>query len=188
MQGYNVSSMSAKAVDLNLLSSYRPRRNFYHESALAQAVKFIVLALVWAVIVFSAASAAGLTFAWLKPLLIEKFAPSMFSFITPALAAQIADLHAFIAPTVVVATVIPVNALFMVLCERKFLALLTVRMGPTDVGPNGFFQTLADALKLLFKEDTTPTKSDKLLFFLAPALFFTPAMIVFLPLLQQCFT
>lgn len=175
--------MSAKAVDLNLLSSYRPRRNFYHESALAQAAKFVVLALVWAIIVFSAASAAGLVFAWLKPLLITKFAPDMFGF-TPKLAAQIADLHAFIAPTVVVATVIPVNALFMVLCERKFLALLTVRMGPTDVGPNGFFQTLADALKLLFKEDTTPSKSDKLLFFLAPALFFTPAMIVFLPLLS----
>jgi NADH-quinone oxidoreductase subunit H len=69
-------------------------------------------------------------------------------------------------------------------CERKFLALLTVRTGPTDVGPNGFLQTLADALKLLFKEDTTPAKADKLLFTLAPALFFAPAMVVFMPLLS----
>jgi NADH-quinone oxidoreductase subunit H len=74
--------------------------------------------------------------------------------------------------------------MFMVLCERKFLALLTMRIGPETVGPNGLLQTFADALKLLFKEDIMPDGSDKLLFTLSPALFFAPAMVVFMPLLS----
>ncbi|MBI3308307.1 MAG: NADH-quinone oxidoreductase subunit H [Candidatus Melainabacteria bacterium] len=79
---------------------------------------------------------------------------------------------------------IPANATFLVLNERKILALLTVRYGPNRVGPDGFLQTLADAVKLLFKEDNIPGGADKVLFSLAPVVFFAPGVIAFIPLLS----
>lgn len=168
---------TAKAVDFNLLSTYHPK-DFYKNSAFGQFFKFKVLAFVWINIVFGATAGGAITFAWLLPEL------AMMLPLPAEQAKTIAELIAFLAPTVTIATIIPINALFMVLCERKFLALLTMRMGPTKVGPNGFLQTVADAVKLLFKEDIIPNGADKLLFTLAPALFFAPAMIVFLPLLS----
>ncbi len=174
--------MSSKFINNNLLSTYHPRTKYYHYSALGQAFAFFVLASVWIGIVFGAAAGGGITFAWLLPWLLFKFGAELG--LSAEVVRQTAEVLAYLAPTVTVATIIPVNALFMVLCERKFLALLTMRTGPTDVGPNGFLQTLADALKLLFKEDTTPAKADFLLFTLAPALFFAPAMVVFMPLLS----
>jgi len=174
--------MSSKFINNNLLSNYHPRTKYYHYTALGQAFAFFVLAAVWITIVFSAAAGGGITFAWLLPWVLFKFGVELG--LSAEIVRQTAEVLAYLAPTVTVATIIPVNALFMVLCERKFLALLTVRTGPTDVGPNGFLQTLADALKLLFKEDTTPAKADALLFTLAPALFFAPAMVVFMPLLS----
>lgn len=174
--------MSTKAVDLNLLDNFYPKA-FRGVSAFGQFFRFSILATVWISIVFSAAAGAGLTFAWLLPILIKTVTPVLLPNLSPAIIQNIAEIHAYLAPTVTIATVIPVNALFLVLCERKVLALLTMRMGPTKVGPNGFLQTMADALKLLFKEDIAPAKADRLLFFLSPALFFAPAMLVFLPLL-----
>jgi NADH-quinone oxidoreductase subunit H len=133
----------------------------------------------WIGIVFGVAVGAALTFAWFLPIVIKSL-----PFADQVLLNNIAEFVQFLAPTIVVASIIPANATFMVLCERKFLALLTMRVGPDKVGPNGFLQTAADALKLLFKEDITPHGADKLLFTLAPALFFAPAMIVFMPLLS----
>lgn len=176
--------MSSKFIALDLLNSYHPKTKYINNSALAQAFKFLLLAGVWIFLVFSAAAAAGLSFAWLIPFLIQGPALNLIPALDPNLAKSIAEISALLAPTVTVATVIPVNALFMVLCERKFLSLLTMRIGPNKVGPNGFFQTIADALKLLFKEDIAPKGADKILFTLAPALFFAPSMIVFLPLLS----
>lgn len=175
--------MSTKAIDLDLLNSFHPRTHFAVRSALSQAVKFVILASVWIGIVFGAAAGGAVTFAWLLPMLLTEFLPNLIG-LDLGLATQIAELCEYIAPTVTIATVIPVNAMFMVLCERKFLALLTMRIGPDKVGPNGFLQTFADALKLLFKEDITPEGADSLLFTLAPALFFAPAMVVFLPLIS----
>jgi NADH-quinone oxidoreductase subunit H len=174
--------MSSKFINNDLLTTYHPRTKYYQYTAFGQAFQFLILATVWIGIVFGAAAGGGLTFAWLLPYLLLKFGADLG--LGAELVRQTAEVLAYLAPTVTVATIIPVNALFMVLCERKFLALLTMRTGPTDVGPNGFLQTLADALKLLFKEDTTPAKADFLLFTLAPALFFAPAMVVFMPLLS----
>jgi len=176
--------MSSKAIDLDLLNRYHPRDKISGSTALAQAVKFLVLSVLWISIIFVAAAGGAITFAWLLPLILNKFAPMFISGLSPELASQIATIIEFLAPTVTIATIIPVNAMFMVLCERKFLALLTVRIGPDKVGFNGALQTFSDALKLLFKEDITPEGSDPLLFTLAPALFFAPAMVVFLPLLS----
>ncbi len=175
--------MATKAVDTDLLNRYHPRAEVFKSTAFAQALKFIVLAAVWISIVFGAAAGGAVTFAWFLPKLMNLYLAGITG-LEQATVEQISEIVAYLAPVVTVATVIPVNALFMVLCERKFLALLTVRMGPNKVGPNGFFQTMADAVKLLFKEDITPQGADSLLFTLAPALFFAPAMVVFMPLLS----
>lgn len=176
--------MSTKAVDLDLLNNFHPRESFAPRSALTQAIKFVILGSVWSGIVFTAAAGAAVTFAWLLPVLIKAYLPAYFPNLDPTTALQISEIIQYLAPMITVATIIPANAMFMVLCERKFLALLTVRIGPDKVGPNGFLQTAADAVKLLFKEDIIPNGSDGLLFTLAPALFFAPAMVVFMPLLS----
>jgi NADH-quinone oxidoreductase subunit H len=68
---------------------------------------------------------------------------------------------------------------FMVLMERKVLAWLTQRKGPNRTGPWGLLQTLADGVKLLFKEDIMNPKQDKFLFTLAPAIFFLPVFVLY---------
>lgn len=69
--------------------------------------------------------------------------------------------------------------IFMVLMERKVLAWLTQRKGPNRVGPWGILQTLADGVKLLFKEDIMTPGQDKLLFTIAPAIFFLPVFVIY---------
>jgi NADH:ubiquinone oxidoreductase subunit H len=68
---------------------------------------------------------------------------------------------------------------FMVLMERKVLAWITQRKGPNRVGPWGLLQTVADGVKLLFKEDIMIPAQDKLLFTLAPVIFFAPTFVIY---------
>lgn len=56
--------------------------------------------------------------------------------------------------------------------ERKIAGFVQNRMGPTEVGPKGLFQTLADLLKMLQKEDIRPRAADKVLFLVAPIVIF----------------
>src|SRR5215469_10951509 len=72
--------------------------------------------------------------------------------------------------TVVVIAIFPLVAGYIVLVERKVLADFQVRLGPMRVGPHGLLQPIADALKLLLKEDIVPTESDKALFWFAPVI------------------
>ncbi|MDE0126056.1 MAG: NADH-quinone oxidoreductase subunit H [Bryobacterales bacterium] len=72
--------------------------------------------------------------------------------------------------TVAIILVFPLIVGYMVLAERKVLADLQVRLGPMRVGPYGVLQPLADALKLLLKEDIIPARADKWIFWLAPVL------------------
>ncbi len=62
--------------------------------------------------------------------------------------------------------------------ERKIIGYMQVRMGPNRVGPKGWLQPIADTVKLMFKEIITPTKSSKMVFFIAPMLALAPALAV----------
>ena len=84
------------------------------------------------------------------------------------------DITFYVIPFCVVAAALILVVLFLVLAERKLLGFFTQRKGPNRVGFWGLLQTLADAFKLLCKENITPEKSDKFLFNLAPILVFVP--------------
>ncbi|HEX4346175.1 MAG TPA: NADH-quinone oxidoreductase subunit NuoH, partial [Vicinamibacterales bacterium] len=72
-----------------------------------------------------------------------------------------------------------ISVTYMVLLERKVIAWAQSRLGPMRVGPYGIFQPLADALKLMIKEDITPTRADKWVFTAAPVISMVPALIVY---------
>jgi len=78
---------------------------------------------------------------------------------------------------VVVFTAIMVGVAFLTWVERRVCAWIQDRLGPNRVGPEGLLQPAADGLKNLFKEETLPASSDKLLFLLAPAMSFVPALL-----------
>lgn len=62
--------------------------------------------------------------------------------------------------------------------ERRFLAFLQARLGPNRAGPQGLMQWMADAVKLIFKEELTPDKVYKLVFFLSPVITMVPSIVI----------
>ena len=86
-------------------------------------------------------------------------------------------LVASIVKILVVFTVIMVGVALLTLAERRICAWIQDRLGPNRVGPEGLLQPAADGLKNLLKEETLPGQADQLLFVLAPALAFVPALL-----------
>ena len=68
---------------------------------------------------------------------------------------------------------------YVTLLERKFAARMQSRIGPYRVGPHGLLQPIADALKLMMKEDVVPTAADRPVYNLAPIVFLIPCMLIF---------
>ncbi|WP_214402976.1 NADH-quinone oxidoreductase subunit NuoH [Pseudonocardia lacus] len=72
-----------------------------------------------------------------------------------------------------------VLTLFMINWERKVVGRMQQRPGPNRTGPGGWLQSLADGLKLAFKEDIMPAAADKRVYFIAPVISTVPAFVAF---------
>jgi NADH-quinone oxidoreductase subunit H len=91
----------------------------------------------------------------------------------------LAEVLIVLLKTVVAFGLLLVGVILMIWFERKLISDFQNRVGPNKAGPWGLFQTLADGLKLIMKEDLIPTKADRRVFILAPFLSAVPAFVVF---------
>ncbi len=105
--------------------------------------------------------------------LAQLLPPWLHGLAVPAAAAAIAS---------VLLGFVGISAFLYIWAERKVSARMQDRLGPTRVGPLGLLQSLADGIKLITKEDTTPDVADKFLFRLAPYLAFAASFTAFLAL------
>src|SRR3989304_322955 len=87
-------------------------------------------------------------------------------------------LDAFLGLLVIV-LLMTITVLALIYIERKVAARIHMRLGPMRVGPHGTLQTLADAVKLIGKEDSRPASADRWVFELAPFAIFVPSFLAF---------
>ncbi|GLY41116.1 NADH-quinone oxidoreductase subunit H [Amycolatopsis sp. NBRC 101858] len=78
---------------------------------------------------------------------------------------------------VVVLLIGPILTILLIVWERKAVGRMQNRPGPNRVGPNGYLQSLADAIKLPFKEQIIPDTADRKVYFLAPVMCVVPSLI-----------
>jgi NADH-quinone oxidoreductase subunit H len=80
---------------------------------------------------------------------------------------------------VVVFAVLLVSVMLVIWLERKVVADMQTRIGPNRAGPFGLLITLADGVKLFFKEGITPLQADRPVYLLAPVISLVPALLAF---------
>src|SRR3970040_2472681 len=88
------------------------------------------------------------------------------------------DLLEWVIKAVINTFVLLTGFAYMTYAERKVSALLQTRHGPNRAGPFGFFQPVADGIKILFKEELIPGGADKLIFLIAPIITAVPALVI----------
>jgi len=80
----------------------------------------------------------------------------------------------------IVLAVLLTNTILLIWFERKVVAGMQSRVGPDRAGPFGILQTLADAIKLLLKEQILPSKADRAMYLLAPLIALVPSFLIFM--------
>jgi NADH-quinone oxidoreductase subunit H len=91
---------------------------------------------------------------------------------------DLAQFFSLLLGTVIVALLPLTVVIILIWVERKFAARIQDRIGPNRVGPYGLLQTFADAIKLIIKEDITPSGADKVLYNIAPVLSVTSVLLI----------
>ena len=89
-----------------------------------------------------------------------------------------ANLLSALLGVVIVATIPLITVILLIWVERTFAARIQDRIGPNRVGPFGLLQSVADALKMLTKEDITPAGADKFIYNLAPIISFATVLLI----------
>ena len=80
----------------------------------------------------------------------------------------------------IVLAVLLTNTILLIWLERKLVAGMQSRVGPDRAGPFGILQTVADAIKLLLKEQIMPLKADRAMYLLAPIIALVPSFLIFM--------
>ena len=80
----------------------------------------------------------------------------------------------------IVLGVLLTNTIFLIWFERKLVAGMQSRVGPDRAGPFGILQTVADAIKLMLKEQILPVKADRAMYLLAPIVALVPSFLIFM--------
>jgi NADH-quinone oxidoreductase subunit H len=80
---------------------------------------------------------------------------------------------------VVILAIIIVMVIVFIYFFRRVLGRFQIRLGPNRLGPEGIFQPIATAVKILLKEDIVPAKGDKVIHWLAPVIVFVPVLMIF---------
>ncbi|KDN19693.1 NADH-quinone oxidoreductase subunit NuoH [Amycolatopsis rifamycinica] len=113
----------------------------------------------------------------MTPLLTEAAVGSVPDAATRA--ALLADdpLWLILLKCVVILLIGPIMTIFLIVWERKAVGRMQNRPGPNRVGPGGYLQSLADAIKLPFKEQIIPDTADRKVYFLAPVMCVVPSLI-----------
>ena len=91
---------------------------------------------------------------------------------------RIVDFFLIILGLLILFTALSIVVLSLTWLERKFLGRLQRRLGPTRTGPMGLLQPVADALKLVLKEDLMPSSADKGVFWVAPLIVLVPSFML----------
>ncbi len=81
--------------------------------------------------------------------------------------------------TVVIIAFVLTMVMGAIYIERRGMGRMQARLGPNRTGPFGLLQPVADAVKVLIKEDIVPIKADKIVHWLAPVVAFVPALLIF---------
>src|SRR5438552_11237746 len=89
------------------------------------------------------------------------------------------DVFIVIVTTLVIFGFLLVSVMMTIWVERRIVAFMQQRYGPNRVGPFGMLQSLADGVKLFFKEDLRPITADEPVFTLAPLFSMVPAFVAF---------